>query len=89
MEDETPKENDEVLDTINKITFYSKKTSKQKGKDVNFEAFEAPEEIVTPRQLYRRRQSVIETVNTSFNRQSDKVFSLVYRNFLLLFRNPM
>lgn len=35
------------------------------------------------------RQSVIEAVNDTFARQSDKVFSLVKRNFLTLFRNPL
>ncbi|XP_021950776.1 ABC transporter G family member 23 isoform X2 [Folsomia candida] len=91
---------DEVSDAIQEMSFYSKKKRFSHNKNTKANTVvglkfksKAPEDDMYQRNrsqsASRRRQSVIEAVNDTFARQSDKVFSLVKRNFLTLFRNPL
>lgn len=91
---------DEVSEIIQEMSFYSKKPDQSKSNNeleennvvgLKFKTrSEEDDNIAYQRsraQSIRRRQSVIETVNNSFARQTDKVFSLVrYAPFLLFLR---
>lgn len=102
---EVKKPTDEVSEAIQEMSFYTQQQisgQSSNGKNgasnavvgLKFKPRSPDDDNIVMQQRnrsqsIRRRQSVIETVNNSFARQSDKVFSLVRRNFLTLFRNPM
>ncbi|OXA56684.1 ABC transporter G family member 20 [Folsomia candida] len=102
---EVKKPTDEVSEAIQEMSFYTQQQisgQSSNGKNgasnavvgLKFKPRSPDDDNIVMQQRnrsqsIRRRQSVIETVNNSFARQSDKVFSLVRRNFLTLFRNPI